>query len=127
MKKVLDIEQLHFEHQVWSKELSFFADEINIYENRLGTLVSGSSDKEMLAGLEHFQNQFIRQKEVIDQLDRNIRVHEKHLSDLASKDMESSPSDSGIHDTMREEMNQFRKIYSELKTEFFKFMGKWMS
>ena len=127
MKKVLDTAQLHFEHQVWSKELSFFADEIKIYENRLSDLVSGSNNKEMLAGLEHFQNQFIRQKEVLDQLDRNIRVHEQHLAGLAAKNMESAPSDSGVQETMREEMNQFRKIYSELKTEFFKFMGKWMN
>lgn len=123
----MDIEQLHFEHQVWGKELTFFADEIKIYESRLEKLVSSSDNKEMLAGLEHFQNQFIRQKEVMDQLNHDIHVHEKHLSGLAEKDMEAAPSDSGLHDKMREDMNQFRKIYGDLKTEFFKFMGKWMS
>lgn len=125
MKNLQDIAQLHFEHQIWRKELAFFEDELKSFENRLGELVVASHDHDMLAGLEQFQNQFIRQKEVIDQLDRDIRVHEQHLSKLALKDMEAAPSDNGLHDRMREDMNQFRKIYGELKTEFFKFMATW--
>ncbi len=125
MKNLKDIAQLHFEHQVWRKELAFFEDELKSFENRLAELVVASHDHDMLAGLEQFQNQFIRQKEVIDQLDRDIRVHEQHLSKLALKDMEAAPSDNGLHDRMREDMNQFRKIYGELKTEFFKFMTHW--
>lgn len=127
MKSTQDIAQLHFEHQVWGKELAFFADELKSYENRLEELVTASSDHDMLARLEQFQNQFIRQKEVIDQLDRDIRVHEQHLAKLAQKDMEAAPSDSGLHERMREDMNQFRKIYGDLKTEFFRFMGTWMN
>lgn len=127
MKSNQDITQLHFEHQVWGKELAFFADELKSYEKRLEELVTASHNRDMLARLEQFQNQFIRQKEVIDQLDRDIRVHEQHLAKLALKDMEAAPSDNGLHERMRENMNQFRKIYGDLKSEFFRFMGTWMN
>lgn len=127
MKSTQDIAQLHFEHQVWGKELAFFADELKSYEKRLEELVTASHNRDMLARLEQFQNQFIRQKEVIDQLDRDIRVHEQHLAKLALKDMEAAPSDNGLHERMRENMNQFRKIYGDLKSEFFRFMGTWMN
>ena len=123
------ISALHFEHQLWTNELRFFEDEINIYEGYLSDLVTHSNDKEMLAKLEHFQNQFIRQKEVIDHMRHDIREHEHAISHFAEANPSYSTSDEvrfEDHDDLRDRMDQFKRIYSDLKKEFYQFMRKWM-
>jgi hypothetical protein len=118
-----EIQTLHFEHKLWLNELKFFADELIIYNHRLEDLVDKSNDKEMLASLEHFQNQFIRQKEVLDTLTHDINIHEKSLKAVFEGKIEA---DTDYHEYLRDQVDTFKKIYNELKAEFYRFMAKWM-
>ena len=120
------IQDLHFEHNVWANELRFAADELRFFEGRLAVLVQKSNNKDMLAYLEHYQNQFIREKEVHDQLMRDIRVHEQSLSKKLRFEKEIEPSFFQEHQRLRDEMTTFRKIFAELKGKFFEFLTKWM-
>ena len=45
---------LHFEHNLWRRELFFWEDEIKSFNKRLEELVQRWTDKEILAQLEHF-------------------------------------------------------------------------
>ncbi len=121
------IDQLHFEHRLWTNEVDFVKDEITIYEHRLEELVLRNDDKEMLAQLEHFQNQFIREKEVIDALLSDIKKHEQTISKEAREQgSEREQVFHSDHDDLRERMESFRSIYGDLKKEFYRFMAKWM-
>jgi hypothetical protein len=127
MKQAIHYTDLHFEHEVWAKELSFLKDEVAFFERRLGELVTKNTDKDMLAQLEQFQNRFIRQKEVNDELNHDINVHEDKLQQF----IEEHPvaiDHVRFNDqaTLRDKMDTNRKIYADLKTEYFKFMAKWM-
>ena len=51
------------ENKEWTSNLSFYKDEIKIMENRLVEITSKNTSKEILAQVEHFQNQLIIQKE----------------------------------------------------------------
>jgi len=119
------ISALHFEHQLWTNELRFFEDEINIYEGYLGDLVTQSNDKEMLAKLEHYQNQFIRQKEVLDGLNSDIHKHEQHLSQLLQDQRDSNAGDDEKHQAMAERIDRFKAIYGELKQNFLRFFASY--
>lgn len=121
---IKEIQTQHFEHKVWMNQLSFFADEVHIYENQLEDLVE-KNIKEMLPRLEHFQNSFIRQKEVLDKLYRDIKVHEHALVLAVNNDQELSKADKEVHEKYRDEMEVFEKLYSELKVDFLKFWRKW--
>jgi hypothetical protein len=121
----VDIQKLHFEHQLWMNELSFFADEIKIYERRLEDLVGKSKDKEMLAGLEQFQNQFIRQKEVLDELKHDIKIHETIISNIARADGKAEERDGSKHDKVKDRIATFRNIYWDLKQDFQQFFLRW--
>ena len=121
---IKEIQSQHFEHKVWMNELSFYADEVKIYERQLEELV-GKNIKEMLPMLEQFQNNFIRQKEVIDELKHEINAHEHELAVMAEKDLNLAPGSRYDHLAFREQMDTFKKIYSELKAEFIRFWGKW--
>jgi hypothetical protein len=120
-----ELTDLHFEHRLWANELNFFADELKIYEHRLEELVNKYTKQEMLAELEQFQNQFIRQKEVLDELRHNIKVHEQKIGQALQRG-EEAPTDPDFHEYMRGEITSFRNIYKELKAKFFNFMRKYM-
>lgn len=119
------IQELHFEHTLWLKELDFFEGELKFFENRLSDLVMRYRSVEVLARLEQFQNQFIRQKEVLDKLSRDIRVHEQRISLHLQDGRDSTMAPLDDHSEMRVRMSDFRKIYAELKEKFFLFLTKW--
>ncbi len=117
---------LHLDHQLWNNELSFYKDEVNIFESYLEEFVKKAEDhKDLMADLEHFQNQFIRQKEVIDQLKHDIGLSEQKLSKEIQQGVRMTDEDKIRHEQTRERIETFRKIYRELKIEFYGYMTKW--
>ncbi len=55
------IYQLHEDHKQWLNNLIFYKDELKIMQNRIAEISQKNSSKEVLAYIEHFQNQFIVQ------------------------------------------------------------------
>ena len=120
----VDIQALHLEHRLWMNELSFYADEIAFFEKGLGELVQKTNDRDAMAELEQLQNQFIRQKEVLDELKHDIHLHEQAMSNFAR--FNENAKTYHDHGNMREGMESFRKLYYELKGQFTRFMAKWI-
>jgi Asp-tRNA(Asn)/Glu-tRNA(Gln) amidotransferase C subunit len=119
------IADLHTEHLEWLSKLVFYKEEIQSFNNRLGEIVKANTIKDVTAQAEHFQNQFIRQNEVIDELRHEIKAHENVLT----KQVEANPvaSDHRVsedHSVIRDKVVTFEKIYGELKQEFTKFLSK---
>lgn len=117
--------QLHLEHEIWLNALSFYRDEMNILDKYLLEIVKKNTGQEVMKEVEHFQNQFIRQKEVLDELTHDIREHEKlvisQVKDLNPIQAEKSKFDD--HLELREYFETFTRIYAELKSEFLLFMS----
>jgi hypothetical protein len=120
------LNDLHFEHRLWLNELKFVEDELKIFEHYLEDLTKKGRVQEMLRGLEHFQNQFIRQKEVLDILLHDIKSSERELAAFA-KDNPEAAEDLEVddHEQLHDSMFQFQKLYSELKEKFLAFMAIW--
>ncbi|MCB0754640.1 MAG: hypothetical protein H6603_06720 [Flavobacteriales bacterium] len=121
------IDELHFEHNVWTNNMKFYYDEVKTFENRLEELVAKNSKTEVTSQIEHFQNQFIRQKEVAEQIISKCKDHDKFLANQA-KDHPIAIDHVlfADHTKLRDEVETFDKIYRELKTEFMSFLRKWM-
>ncbi len=118
------LQAVHFEHRLWVNELDFFADELKIYEHQLEGLARQAGKKEAMRELEQFQNQFIRQKEVLDTLLHDIHIHEQKLGE-AIQNNDKLPLDPNYHEFIKEQMASFRSIYSGLKDRFYQFLVKW--
>lgn len=121
------IDELHFEHKVWINNMKFYLDELVIFENRLSELIQRNTKTEVTAQIEHFQNQFIRQREVAQQLISKCNDHEKFLVNQATE--HPIAIDHVLfadHTKLRDEVTIYDKIYRELKTEFMSFLAKWM-
>lgn len=118
---------LHFEHVQWNRELSFWEDELKSFNKRLEELVTRCKDKEVLAKLEHYQNQFILHDGIIDKLQEAIEKHEKRMAglNLQGKDALDTAMVKN-HIEFRNKMETQRQIYADLKKEFFRFLSKYM-
>ena len=120
--------QLHFDHEIWLNELAFYRDELRILDKYLLELVSKNSGVDALKGIEHFQNQFIRQKEVLDEISHDIREHEqlviKAASSLNPVQVEKGRFED--HGDLREAVETFTRIYADLKAEYLSFVSHWL-
>jgi hypothetical protein len=111
----------------WLKALSFYEDEIYIMENRLAEVAMKNSSFEARQGVEHFQNQFVIQRNHIDELKHAIREFEHRLSVDAEK--HQGHVDNGYkagHDVLDDKFNTFEKIMNELRHEYNTYLTKWM-
>jgi len=118
---------LHFEHKQWRRELFFWEDEIKSLKNRLGELAIRWTDKEMLTQLERFQNQFMIQENVIDELQELINLHETNIAEHTKKG-EDVLNQQLVkkHTEFRTQMDTQRILYGDLKKEFFRFLSIYM-
>lgn len=125
--EIINNSDLHFEHTQWRSELLFWEDELKTFTNRLEELVKRWTDKNVLAQLEHFQNQFILHGEVIDTLQHDINVHETNMAAHSKKGEDViNRVFAKHHIAFRDRMEKQRQIYGDLKKEFYRFLSKFM-
>lgn len=125
--EVLYNENLHFEHKQWQSELAFWEDELKSFKNRLNELIPRWTNKEVLAQLEHYQNEFILHEGIIDKLQETIEKHETRIAAQVNSGRESL--DTALtkkHIEFRNQMETQRQIYADLKKDFFRFLSKTM-
>lgn len=119
--------ELHDDHQRWVKDLAFYKEELEIWRNRLAEVSIKNNSAEERAGVEHFQNQFIRQDEVMDELVHEINAHESELVKYA-KDHPVAVQHTYFrnHGDLETRMKRFEELWTELKNEFQRFLSTWM-
>lgn len=119
------VKDLSFDHELWDNEMKFYRNELEIFEHRLEHDVVRLTEKEALKELEHFQNQFIRQNEVLDILNKKVRQNRKSI---ARESKDGSVFYNSItmekYKSLRNEFEIFEKIYYDLKRKFVDFNHK---
>ena len=82
--------------------------------------------QEVMEQVEKFQNHFIRQKEVLDELMSKINQHEHELANNAqSNNVATDHRKVADHVEIRDEVNTYSKLFEALKGEFREFLGKY--
>jgi Flp pilus assembly CpaF family ATPase len=126
-KQIIYNSNLHFEHEIWRRELFFWKDELIIFNNRLSEMVTRWTKKEVLKQLEHFQNEFILHGGVIEDLLEEIEIHE---ASMAGQDMIVHDAMDTVmvkkHMEFRKKMETQEGIYADLKKDFFRFLTKYL-
>jgi hypothetical protein len=67
------------EHITWLKHLDFYKAQLVVMEKELALFAKESTSKKVGPKVEQFQNQFIRQRDVIDTLKHNVKQHENEI------------------------------------------------
>ncbi len=125
--KILNNSNMHFEHVHWKRELAFWEDELKSFNNRLSELVIRWTDKDVLAQLEHYQNEFILHGGVIEDLQESIEEHETRIAGQSKTGTDVLDTQMAKkHIEFRNRIETQREIYAELKKEFFRFLEKYM-
>ena len=125
MESTVSIEQYQEELQSWKHELSAFKHEIRQFESKLEVMAAKNLPKNLLAGVEHFQNSFICQKEVIDKLRHDLPDSPYKVENIF-KSLYAVAVDNKSEDILRDRMDMFRRIYEEVKDDFKRFESDWM-
>jgi hypothetical protein len=125
MEQKKHVDDLHQLYTGWLKDLAFYKDELGTFGKRLEEVVTQNNKKEVLARVEHFQNQFIRQNELIDVMKHNY--NQKELELVSNVKANPIASDRVIYQDpadLKEEFETFERIYREMKVEFESFLSK---
>jgi hypothetical protein len=120
------ITELHNEITEWKSGIGLVRDEISAFQKELREIVKKNNNKDALKGVEHFQNQFIRQLEISDEL-----MHDLHIADhkLVERAQLSSDSDLILKEDdapLREKVETYKKLFQELENDYHLFLEKWM-
>jgi hypothetical protein len=113
--------ELHSEHANWQNRIAEFKSDINGMGDRLGAIVAKFSPRDVPANVEHFQNQFILQRDVLDIMRHDFKQYENMIeaeqkeNKLASNDLVSTRNAYLVR------LNDFDRILNEIKSEFNSF------
>lgn len=122
-----NIAQVNTEHSEWIKGLEFYKEEIHNLEKKLLEIATKNSSFEARQGIEHFQNQFVVQRNNIDELRHKIKEHIHVFTKLPELQEEVVENERlADHENLRDEYQSFEKIMRELRLEFNVFLAKWM-
>ncbi|KAA2244606.1 hypothetical protein F0L74_01125 [Chitinophaga agrisoli] len=106
----------------WKSEVNNVRQEIREMRGRLEELAHKKTDPEMLIHVEHFQNQFICQAEVADELFHDLKQSAKKLSNNGVLAVVHDDRPVADATTLHDRMDTFQKLYGELKHEFERFI-----
>jgi archaellum component FlaC len=121
MESTASIEEFHEELQSWKHELSSIKQEISHFEHLLEQMPAHKLPKNLLAQVEHFQNNFICQKEVLDKLRHDLPDSRHKVENIFN----SFRIEQKNH-ALDERMQMFRRIYDDVKNDFSRFQSEWM-
>ena len=117
---------LHSEITEWKSDVELIRSEIETFQKQLNEIASKNSSQEVLSEVEHFQNQFIRQLEVTDELLHNLHAADHELAEKADVGSDSNLIFMDDNKGIRDSIATNNKLFSELKNEYHLFLEKWM-
>lgn len=104
----------------WIEELNFYETEIRSCELSLEQLIHSWQKSGELVVVEQFQNQFIHQREVINDIKHRVRQYLRALP--SSEDGRLDEHYKQHFSRLSEEVNTFRKLFNEMLLEFDDFL-----
>ena len=115
------------QHSEWLKILDFYEKELNILEKRLEEVAAKNTSFDARAGVEHFQNQFIIQRNNIDELKHIVNAHSHNaFEDVKQHAGKVETTLVDEHHKIEDDVKQFEKVVNDLRHEFNLFLTKWM-
>ena len=119
------LNQLLSEHAAWQESILGYRTELKLLNQDLSGIVSKHTPREVPAHAEHFQNQFILQKEVLDIMRHDFKQYENLLeANLAKPGKDDMDSIFKQQQENKSRLDDFEKLFDELKSEFNEFSQK---
>jgi hypothetical protein len=116
-----------YSHEIieWNNSIAFYLSEIDILQERLLEVAAKNNKEAVSASIEHFQNQFILQKQNLQVLRHD--VHKQHDAITVEIQKANKIFNMYIVDNqffLRERLQMIEKIFVETKHSFYRFLAK---
>jgi len=116
------VTELHGEITEWKSTVELVRTEISTFQKQLSEVVEKNNHEEVLKEVEHFQNQFIRQLEVSDELFHELKAADRKLAQTADTGTDSETVFAEPDTSLKESVETYNKLFLELKNEFHSFL-----
>jgi hypothetical protein len=117
----------HEENTDWLSRLHFYRDEIAIFKSRLEEIARKNTGKEVLAQLDHFQNQMQVQLENIDHIRHAVQMNEHAIAEeVRLNPMIVEQRQMEYHEHEADLVLTFEKTFEAFRKELNRFLSKWM-
>ena len=109
----------------WSGNIDFYLSDLDILEKRLVEVAGKNTKPAILASVEHFQNQFITQRETLQILGHSVHKQKTKLQEEIRDNIRINNLDLvDGQQLLRESVQLSEKIFLELKHSFYRFLAK---
>jgi predicted nucleic acid-binding Zn-ribbon protein len=120
----LKLKQLQYESDTWKRLLAFMMDENVHLKNRLSEVLKNGSDTTLLGEMENFQNNFVREDELIRLLRKDIAEVDKLLVREVFEDGKIIKHLNKKMKTLRSNITQVEKKFGQLKSYFHSYLSE---
>jgi chromosome segregation ATPase len=120
MKEQLN--QMHEEHAQWQSEIKNLKSQLQKFNDQLAEMVMSRPDPELLPQIEHFQNQFTVQREVLDIMRHDFKQHENAIEAHQKGELNQFEKLAEMHAQNKTRLSEYGRIFGELKDEFSNFL-----
>jgi predicted nucleic acid-binding Zn-ribbon protein len=120
----LKLKQLQYESDTWKRLLAFMMDENVHLKNRLSEVLKNGSDTTLLGEMENFQNNFVREDELIRLLRKDIAEVDKLLVIEVFEDGKIIKHLNKKMKTLRSNITQVEKKFGQLKSDFHSYLSE---
>ena len=121
------LEDLTNDHKSWLSELKLQRNQVEIFQKRLAEVLHKNTNREVQALAEQFQNKFIRQLEVIDILDHDIKK-DQHKLGIYAREHPVALDHVYFQDhvNVRDRIFTNSRMWQDLRDSFYGFVEKWI-
>lgn len=114
---------LETEHLKWLKTIDLFKAQLVAMEKEISDFVKGKFPKTLAPRIEQFQNQFIRQREVIDEFRHKVKQHENEIERMSNFALEYLRDRvTREHILLKSEYHRFVELFLEMEQDFHDFL-----
>lgn len=125
MEQEVTLPEFHRTIAGWKDEVNSVRQDLTSLKDHLEKTIGSNTKHEMLAHVEHFQNQFIRHKEVADELFHDLKQASKLLAKDNDGDNTLNNKDGGsTMQYLTDRMHTFKRLFMALKSDFNRFIEK---
>lgn len=112
---------LHAEHASWQESIHDYKEKIREMNDRLGNLLSKLTPHDVPPLAEHFQNQFILQRDVLDIMRHDFKQYENLIENEQKKGDTASAVLAQMRKAYKTRIDDFERILNDLSNEFVTF------
>lgn len=125
--KQINIKHIPNLHSDALRGLDFYEQELNILQERLEEIAADNTGREVLEKVEHFQNQFIIHRQVIDDLRHSFHKN-KVAIELQVVEKAGFVGENALDDNkdLYEKYVTEELIFNEMRHGFNRFAAEWM-